>query len=177
MMPLPIRERLFSFFGPDALRITDRFGLRIVLVDESETYADVSPAIAAEPFGDHDPVVRGLYVPEERAIYLRNRSDGTLVHEYTHGLVDALGQPVRNDPALRAAHANAADFVSPYAFTSNDLDEWFCEGIRALLSAANGDYESISPQDFARVDPRGYELCLAMFERITSRPLSLPRAA
>jgi len=165
-IPADVRARLERYFGFEALAIVDGFGLRIRLLEPAESYSDVSASIAADPF-KNDHLVRGVYESSERTIYLRNRSDGTLVHEFVHALDHAQGRPIRNDAALCAAYAAAPGFVTRYAETGCDVDEWFAENVRALLGAANGDYETLTPEMLAAIDPRGYAVCLQALERLT----------
>jgi hypothetical protein len=171
MMPPPIRERLFFWFGREAVRILEDFGLRIVILEDGQKYSDVSAAIAADPY-EHDDLVRGCYLSSERAIYLRNTSEGTIVHEVLHALVDARGPRLATDPVLAGAYAGASGFVSSYARNSGDVDEWMAENVRFLLRAPNGDYEIASPKILEEADPRAYDLTIATLERLCSPALA-----
>jgi len=76
----------------------------------------------------------GLFVVEERTIYLRSATPMTIAHEFAHGLDCALGGGVYRsgyDLAIRRAFAAAREFVTPYAATG--LDEYFAESVRAYV--------------------------------------------
>jgi hypothetical protein len=78
----------------------------------------------------------GLFVVEERTIYLRRLDPMTVVHEYGHAIDCALGDGVYLsgiDPTMRKAFAEARDFVTPYAATG--VDEFFAECFRAWCGA------------------------------------------
>ena len=78
----------------------------------------------------------GLFVVEERALYLRSRSPMTVAHEFGHALDCALGGGVYRsgiDPQIRALFASAMSFVTPYAATG--VDEYFAESLRAYVEA------------------------------------------
>ena len=81
----------------------------------------------------------GLFVVEERTVYLRSTSAMTVAHEFGHALDCALGDGVYRsgyDPQIRAAFAGASAFVTPYAATG--LDEYFAESLRAYVGANDG---------------------------------------
>jgi hypothetical protein len=172
-MPLSIRGRLLSFFGPEAVSRLDDFGLHVVVLKEGQKYSDVSAVNAADPF-ENDELVRGVYMPQERTIYLRNTSDGTVVHEVAHALDHAAGRKIESK-AMMTAFETAPAFISNYAKTS--CAEWFAENVRAIKGALNGDYDDVSPEKLAAIDPRGYALTLKALNRITKASLPLPLAA
>jgi hypothetical protein len=98
----------------------------------------------------------GLFVVEERTVYLRSRSPMTVAHEFGHALDCALGGGVYRSgicPKVRK-HFNAArEYVTPYAATG--LDEYFAEAIRAYVEA--NDSVSLWPRAtrarLRRIDP------------------------
>jgi hypothetical protein len=78
----------------------------------------------------------GLFVVEERTVYLRCLDPMTVVHEYGHAVDCALGGGVYSsgiDPTIRKAFADARSFVTPYAAAG--LDEFFAECFRAWCGA------------------------------------------
>ena len=98
----------------------------------------------------------GLFVVEERSVYLRSRSPMTVAHEFGHALDCALGGGVYRsgiDPRVRALFCAAHAFVTPYAATG--LDEYFAESLRAYVDA--NDPTSVWPpatrERLARIDP------------------------
>jgi hypothetical protein len=59
----------------------------------------------------------GLFVVEERTVYLRSRSRMTAAHEFAHALDCALGNGTYRsgcDPELRRLFSEATRFVTPY---------------------------------------------------------------
>jgi len=78
----------------------------------------------------------GLFVVEERTVYLRSLSTMTVAHEFGHALDCALGSGVYRsgiDPHLRQLFVTARTFVTPYA--ASGIDEYFAEGLRAFVEA------------------------------------------
>jgi hypothetical protein len=125
-------------FGKSALLFAARSGIRVTLLARGETYAAASPALARMGLDvDAWPAPpAGLFVVEERTVYLRSRSAMTVAHEFGHALDCALGGGVYRsgiDPEVRALFANATAFVTPYASTG--IDEFFAEALRAFVEA------------------------------------------
>lgn len=123
-------------FGPHALGFALRNGIRVIPLDRSERYWSASPALARLGFDvDTWPAPpAGLFVVEERSVYLRSRSPMTVAHEFGHALDCALGGGIYRsgiDPMLRKLFATATEFVTPYAATG--IDEYFAEGLRAFV--------------------------------------------
>ena len=109
-------------FGQGALAYAARRGIRILLLRPAELYREASAALARLGIDvDAWPAPpAGLFVVEERALYLRSRSPMTVAHEFGHALDCALGGGVYRsgiDPQVRALFANASAFVTPYAAT------------------------------------------------------------
>ena len=107
-----------------------------------EGYRDVSKALQRLGVDvDAWPVPpAGLFVVEERTVYLRSLSAMTVGHELAHAIDCALGGGVYRsgfDPKIRAAFAGARAFVTPYA--AFGLDEYFAESVRAYASVFNDD--------------------------------------
>jgi hypothetical protein len=129
-----IESVLDSFPHHLVARLVDA-GTTIVPLNAGERYADVSRALRRLGVDvDAWPLPpAGLFVVEERALYLRSTSRMTVAHELGHALDCALGGGVYRsgyDPAIRSAFARCRDFVTPYAATG--LDEYFAEGVRAF---------------------------------------------
>jgi hypothetical protein len=131
-------EAVLDRFGTGALRVAASAGVRIVHLRGSETYRDRSQALRRLASGVDDwPVPpAGLFVVEERAVYLRSISPMTVAHEFAHALDCALGGGVYLsgvDPRVRRAFRNARAFITPYA--ASGLDEYFAESLRAWVEA------------------------------------------
>ena len=125
-------------FGRGALAYALKNRVRIVLLRPGELYRDASHALARLGIDvDAWPAPpAGLFVVEERALYLRSRSPMTVAHEFAHALDCALGGGVYRsgiDPQVRSLFANATSFVTPYAATG--VDEYFAESLRAYVEA------------------------------------------
>lgn len=133
----PVLETLLRF-GRGALAYALRSRIRVILLRQGELYRQASPALARLGIDvDAWPAPpAGLFVVEERALYLRSRSPMTVAHEFGHALDCALGGGVYRsgiDPKVRALFASAVRFVTPYAATG--VDEYFAEALRAYVEA------------------------------------------
>jgi hypothetical protein len=123
-------------FGEGALAYASARNIRVVPLRRTQRYRDASPSLRRLGVDvDAWPVPpAGLFVVEERAIYLRSATPMTIAHEFAHGLDCALGGGVYRsgyDVAIRRAFASAREFVTPYAATG--LDEYFAESMRAYV--------------------------------------------
>jgi hypothetical protein len=156
-------------FGQGALAYAVRRGIRILLLRPGELYREASPALGRLGIDvDAWPAPpAGLFVVEERALYLRSRSPMTVAHEFGHALDCALGGGVYRsgiDPQVRALFANANAFVTPYAATG--VDEYFAESLRAYVEAN----DSASPWPRAtrarlrHIDPGMHDYIEMLFE-------------
>jgi hypothetical protein len=128
-------------FGAPALHFAAARGVRIVPLTPRRRYAEASTALRRLGVDvDAWPVPpAGLFVVEERAVYLRSTSPMTVAHEFGHALDCALGDGIYRsgyDPEIRAAFGAATTFVTPYAATG--LDEYFAESLRAYVEANDG---------------------------------------
>jgi hypothetical protein len=127
---------VLDHFPPHLIAQLVDVGTQIVPLAKRERYADVSRALRRLGVDvDAWPVPpAGLFVVEERTIYLRSATPMTIAHEFAHGLDCALGGGVYRsgyDTAIRRAFAGAREFVTPYAATG--LDEYFAESMRAYV--------------------------------------------
>ncbi|HTV91593.1 MAG TPA: hypothetical protein VMG98_02655 [Verrucomicrobiae bacterium] len=125
-------------FGAGALTFARDRHTRVAPLHRGETYAEASPALARLGIDvDAWPAPpAGLFVVEERTVYLRSRSTMTVAHEFGHALDCALGGGVYRsgiDPLLRRLFINARSFITPYAATG--IDEYFAEALRAFVEA------------------------------------------
>jgi len=80
-------------FGEPALAYAAARRIRIVALSRAERYRDASPSLRRLGVDvDAWPVPpAGLFVVEERTVYLRSASPMTVAHEFAHGLDCALG--------------------------------------------------------------------------------------
>jgi hypothetical protein len=123
-------------FGDNALRFARAERIRVAPLARGERYRDASDALARIGVDvDSWPAPpAGLFVVEERTVYLRSKSTMTVAHEFGHALDCALGGGVYLsgiDPRIRSCFTNAKAFVTPYAATG--IDEYFAEGLRAFV--------------------------------------------
>jgi hypothetical protein len=131
-------ELVLDRFGPGALRLAASAGTRIVLLRPGEAYRDRSRALRRLAWRiDTWPVPpAGLFVVQERTVYLRSTSPMTVAHEFAHALDCALGGGVYLsgvDPRIRRAFGAARAYITPYA--ASGLDEYFAESLRAWVEA------------------------------------------
>jgi hypothetical protein len=157
-------------FGRGALAYALDARVRVILLREAEAYRDASPALARLGIDvDAWPAPpAGLFVVEERALYLRSRSAMTVAHEFGHALDCALGGGVYRsgiDPRIRAHFAGARTFVTPYAATG--IDEYFAESLRAYVGAndPSSPWPRATRERLRRIDPKMFEYVHALFER------------
>ncbi|HEY4441833.1 MAG TPA: hypothetical protein VGN14_15335 [Candidatus Elarobacter sp.] len=155
-------------FGPGPLRVASAGGTRLVHLRGGERYRDRSAVLRRLGSGVDDwPVPpAGLFVVEERAIYLRSTSVMTVAHEFAHALDCALGGGVYLsglDPRIRRAFAEAEQFVTPYA--ASGLDEYFAESLRAWVEAndARSPWPLATRARLRAVDPAMAAVLEALF--------------
>jgi len=128
--------RTLHSFGPGAVAYAERRGIRIVPLTPRRSYHEASGALRRLGVDvDGWPIPpAGLFVGEERTMYLRSFSPMTVAHEFGHALDCALGGGIYrsgHDPEIRSAFAAARTFVTPYAATG--VDEYFAECLRAYV--------------------------------------------
>ena len=131
-------DAVLDRFGTGALRLASRAGVRLVHLRRSERYRDRSRTLRrlASAVDEWPVPPAGLFVVEERAVYLRSTSAMTVAHEFAHALDCALGGGVYLsgvDPRVRRAFSEAKEFVTPYA--ASGIDEYFAESARAWVEA------------------------------------------
>ncbi len=105
-------------FGEPALRFAAQHGSRVKPLAHRERYMQVSPALTRLGIDvDAWPAPpAGLFVVEERTVYVRSLSAMTICHEFGHALDCALGGGVylsSISPDIREAFSTAQQFVTP----------------------------------------------------------------
>ncbi len=165
-------------FGAGTLRFAASRRIRVVGLVPAERYDEASPALlrmgvdvdawAAPP--------AGLFVVEERSVYLRSRSPMTVAHEFGHALDCALGGGIYRsglDPIVRAAFATAREYVTPYAATG--LDEYFAEGLRAYVEVndPSSPWPLANRERLRRIDATIY----AYIDGLFANEFAIPAAA
>jgi hypothetical protein len=162
-------DAILARYGAGARRLAERTGTRIVVLGPDQTFAERSLALRRLNAGvDRWPLPpAGLFVVEERTVYLRSTSAMTVAHEFGHALDCALGNGVylsAVDPRIRAAFARAAAFVTPYAASA--CDEYFAEALRAWVGV--NDVPSLWPratrERLWQLDPRMAAIVASLFE-------------
>lgn len=155
-------------FGMGPLAYAREGGIRIVLLVAGEAYAGASAALMRLGIDvDAWPCPpAGLFVVEERTVYLRSRSPMTVAHEFAHALDCALGSGVYRsgvDPRVRRLFANAPAFVTPYAATG--LDEYFAESMRAYVGVndASSVWPRVTRERLQRLDPEMHDYVDSIF--------------
>jgi hypothetical protein len=164
-------------FGRGALEYAREGRIRVILLRGAEPYREASSALARLGIDvDAWPAPpAGLFVVEERALYLRSRSPMTVAHEFGHALDCALGGGVYRsgiDPRVRAQFAGARAFVTPYAATGTD--EYFAESLRAFVGVNDpaSPWPRATRERLRRIDPNMFEYVRALFRnefRISER--------
>jgi hypothetical protein len=140
-------EAVLCRFGTGAVELARSTGTRIVALRATESFGERSGALRRLGAGvDRWPIPpAGLFVVEERTIYLRSTSPMTVAHEFAHALDCALGGGVYLsgvDPRIRRAFDAATAFVTPYA--ASGVDEYFAEALRAWVEC--NDAHSLWPR-------------------------------
>ena len=161
-------DAVLDRFGTGALRLAARAGTAIVHLRAAQTYRERSPLLRRLAAGvDEWPVPpAGLFVVDERTIYLRSISAMTVAHEFAHALDCALGGGVYLsgvDPRVRRAFAAAERFVTPYA--ASGLDEYFAEAMRAWVEVndASSAWPRATRARLRAIDPAIAAIVEALF--------------
>ena len=164
----PHIARTLARFGEPALRFALANGTRIVPLAPNARFDGASPALRRLGVDvDAWPAPpAGLFVVEERTVYLRSRSPMTVAHEFGHALDCALGGGIYRssvDPHLRRLFAAATRFVTPYAATA--IDEYFAESMRAYVEANDpaSAWPAATRARLARIDPELYDYIVQIF--------------
>ena len=155
-------------FGSGALRFALDAQIRILPLRKHEGYCSASPALARLGIDvDRWPAPpAGLFVVEERTVYLRSRSPMTVAHEFGHALDCALGGGVYRsglDPVLRRLFTGTRAFVTPYAATG--IDEYFAEALRAFIEVndVTSHWPRATKSRLRNLDPELYEYVERLF--------------
>lgn len=136
-----------SRYGVAALRYALDAGIRVVVLKAGQRYSERSAALCrlgVDVDGWPAPPA-GLFVVEEKTVYLRSCSAMTVAHEFGHALDCALGGGIYRsgvDPRIQRMFRNALSFITPYASTA--VDEYFAESLRAYVEA--NDSKSLWPR-------------------------------
>ncbi len=155
-------------FGAAALRFAFERNTRVAPLHRGETYAQASAALMRLGIDvDAWPAPpAGLFVVEERTVYLRSRSAMTVAHEFGHALDCALGAGVYRsgiDPQIRRFFINARSFITPYAATG--IDEYFAEALRAFVEANDpaSHWPRATKARLEAIDPEMFEYVERLF--------------
>lgn len=157
-----------SRYGVAALRFALNAGIRVIPLKPRQRYSDRSSALCRLGVDvDTWPAPpAGLFVVEEKTVYLRSCSAMTVAHEFGHALDCALGGGIYRsgvDPRIQSMFHNAKNFVTPYAATA--VDEYFAESLRAYVEA--NDSKSLWPRvtrmRLRSLDPSMFEFIDALF--------------
>lgn len=164
----PATVTTLARFGAGTLRYAAARRVRVTILTPGERYDEASPALARMGVDvDAWPAPpAGLFVVEERTVYLRSRSAMTVAHEFGHALDCALGGGVYRsglDPRVRAAFAAAREYVTPYASTG--LDEYFAEALRAYVEVNDpaSPWPPATRERLRRIDPDIYAYVDGLF--------------
>ena len=160
--------QVLEHFGQPVLSVVAKSGASIRPLRKNERYAEASPAICRLGIDvDSWPLPpAGLFVVEERAIYLRSLSPMAIAHEFGHALDCALGGGVYfsgTNPAVRRAFDVAQGFVTPYA--ASGIDEYFAESVRAYVGVNDRSslWPAVSRARLKTVDGAMYAIIAEIF--------------
>lgn len=157
--------RTLNRFGTAAISFAHRNEIRVVPLARGQRYTERSAALRRLGVDvDAWPAPpAGLFVVEERTVYLRSHSPMTVAHEFGHAIDCALGDGIYHTSygqTIRRLFRNAKRFVTPYAATA--IDEYFAESLRAYVEindsasfwprATRERLQRIDPGMFAYVD-------------------------
>jgi hypothetical protein len=155
--------RVLENFGAPILSIVASSGASIRPLRQRERYSDASSALCRLGIDvDAWPAPpAGLFVVEERTVYLRSRSPMTIAHEFGHAIDCALGGGVYlsgTNSEIRRAFSDARSFVTPYAATG--VDEYFAESVRAYVEVNDlaSSWPRASKARLRRVDAAMYRI-------------------
>lgn len=169
-----IAATLTKYVPTRVIRFLSQNGARVRALKRGERYAEVSPALARMGFDvDGWPAPpAGLFVVDERTVYVRSRSAMTLVHECGHAADCCLGggvYPSGTDATLRRLFTNAKQFVTRYAATS--IDEYFAEAFRAMMEANDpaSHWPRVSKARLKRADPDMYKYMSDVLAEIAAK--------
>ena len=144
----PQTDEALGRFGDAALVKTYEHGIRISVLAHDETYRDHSTVLRTLGI-DVDawsPPPAGLFIVQERMMFIKRLTPMTVVHEFGHAIDCTLGGGIYRsalDRTLQLAFANARRWITPYAATR--IDEYFAEGLRAYVEVN----DPISPWPYA----------------------------
>jgi len=163
--------------------VLDNFG-RATLRRVAEAKTIIRPLKTCERYGEASPALQrlgidvdawpappaGLFVVEERTVYLRSRSPMTIAHEFGHAIDCALGNGIYisgSDPKIRAAFLAARSFVTPYAATG--IDEYFAEAARAYaeVNDSSSHWPKATKARLKSVDPTMYGIVDSLLDCAT----------
>ncbi len=145
-----------------------RNSTQIVPLLETQRYSDVSGALRRLRVDvDGWPVPpTGLFVIEERTVYLRSFNPLSIAHEVGHAIDCALGGGVYYSgisSRVRRAFAGAREFVTVYSAT--DLAEYFPEGQRAFIDSndPHSPWPNATRERLRALDPALYSIVEEIF--------------
>lgn len=155
------------------LNIAVRAGTKVYILAPKERYASASQELRTLGIDvDTWPAPpAGLFVVQEKTVYLRSISAMTIAHEFGHAVDAALGGGVYRsgtDQDIRRAYNDARSFVTPYAATGRD--EFFAEAFRSMLScnSAPSTWPNVSPERLKACNPDMFDIMQALFAPPTS---------
>lgn len=172
-----IEEVLQSHFPQLTLQFAASKGIQIHALSAGQKYDEASPALKRMGLDvDSWPSPpAGLFVVEERTLYIKSRSRMTIVHEFGHALDCAIGDGTYHsgvNPEIRKCFADAPAFVTPYAATG--LDEYFAESLRAFVEANDelSPWPKATRARLKRIDPTMDAIIEKLLAEIAERMLT-----
>jgi hypothetical protein len=161
--------RVLLKFGDAALRLVAATDIRIRVLGAHETYQSVSTALQRleVPAYTWEFPPAGIFVVNERRMYLRSVTPMTIAHEFGHALDCALGAGSYHSTtsaSINGYFRDAVTFITPYAAIGTD--EYFAESVRAYVSVNDpqSPWPRATRKRLKRVDPRMHHYLQCLFE-------------
>jgi len=158
-----------SLYPYHLVKLCKTAGTKIHILQEGEGYLGASKYLSnlSIEIDSWPNPPAGLFVVEERTIFIKQLNQLTMTHEFGHALDCALGEGIylSSSEKFREAYNEAREFVSPYA--ASGLDEYFAEGCRAMVSGNDGKrfWPEVSPSILEQKDPTLFKLLSEIFSR------------
>jgi hypothetical protein len=170
-----VKVILEAFYPRSAIRLMESNATRFHALQSGERFYDASAVLRRIGAAvDKWPIPpAGLFVVEERTVYLRSTSAMTVVHEAAHALDCALGGGVYlsgTDHRISQAFKRATQFVTPYA-GCGQKDEYFAECVRAFLGANDPGchWPKATRERLERIDATMAQIIRDLFAEIEAR--------
>jgi hypothetical protein len=156
-------------FSSSILERVAQANISIRPLTQGERYSDASPHIRqyAPHIDTWAQPPAGLFVVEERCVYVQSLSAMTIVHEFGHAIDCAFGGGryySEKTQDIVAAFSAARSFVTPYA--ASRIDEYFAEAIRAYMGVNDAEcyWPRATRERLEQCDPKMFRIISVLLE-------------